>query len=100
MQVSDGKRASGRALSRPSSLSDIPTEYLIVRNDGSLEWLHQNRLQEPEERRLVKSFQRKYKRTDSLKCVKHYGSLIEEDSNSEDEVDVLWENSLHERYVL
>ena len=72
----------------------------MVWHDGSLEWLHQNRLQQPEEKKLVKRFERRYKRTDSLKCasVKHYGSISEEDSDSEDEADVLWENSLHERY--
>ena len=73
-------------------------EYLVVRHDGSLEWLHQDRLQELEERSLVKSFERRLKRTDFLKCasVKHYGSIIEEDS--EDEVHVSWENCLHQRY--
>ena len=50
-----------------------------MRHNGSLEWLHQNRLQEPVERRLVKSFERRYKRPNSLKgaTVEYYGSMIE-----------------------
>ena len=81
------------------SLLDIPTEYLVVRHDGSREWPHQNRLQEPEERRLVKSFEKRYKHTDCLKCasVKQYSSITDEDSDSEDQVDVLWESSIHKR---
>lgn len=103
VQVLDRKRAAGRAPSRLTSLLDIPTQYLVVRHDGSMEWLHQNRLQEPEDRRLVKRFERRFKRTDALKCasVKKYNNRFdddEEDDDSDDEVDVLWENTLHERF--
>lgn len=106
VQVLDRKRAAGRAPSNLSSFLDIPTEYFVVRHDGSMEWLHQNRLQEPEERRLVKGFERKFKRTEALKCasVKHYNNTLrdaedeDDEDDSDDEVDVLWENSLLEHF--
>ena len=49
VQGLERKRAAGRAPSRLSSLLDIPSEYLVVMHDGSLDWLHQNRQQEPGE---------------------------------------------------
>ena len=106
VQVLDRKRAPGRVQARLTSLLDIPAEYLVVRHDGSVEWLHQNRLQEPAERELLKKFERRFKRTEVLKCssVRHYGADAveeeDEDNNedSDDEVDVLWENQLYEHF--
>ena len=49
VQGLERKRAAGRAPSRLSSLLDITSEYLVVMHDGSLDWLHQNRQQEPGE---------------------------------------------------
>ena len=54
VQVIDRKRAAGRAPSCLTSFLDTPTGYLRVRHDRKLEWLHQSRLQNPAERRLVK----------------------------------------------
>lgn len=106
VQVLDRKRAPGRVQARLTSLLDIPAEYLVVQHDGSVEWLHQKRLQEPAERELLKKFERRFKRTEALKCssVHHYGAdaVAEEDEDnnedSDDEVDVLWENQLYEHF--
>ena len=52
----------------------------------------------------MKGFERRFKRTEELKCspVKHYRSLITQDeadeAESDDEVDVLWEKELYEHF--
>ena len=103
VQILDRQRAPGRIPAHLSSLLDIHAEYFVVRHDGSTEWLHQSRLQEPEERILVKEFERRYKRTEDKKCVsvKHYKGLVEdydEDYGSDDEVDLAWENQLSDYF--
>ena len=55
VQVLDRKRY-GRA-PRSAEPLDIPAQYLVVRVDGTTEWVPHNHLNEDEERELVKKFE-------------------------------------------
>ena len=82
---------------------DIPAKYLVVRADGSTEWLPLSHLTEDEERLLIKKFEYRFPRSADLPCapVSAYppeDRIDDEDVESDDEINVELANSLEERF--
>jgi len=95
VQVLDRKRVAGRQPQAPVSLLDIPAQYLIVRRDGSTAWIRGTALSEPDEIKLIKKFEMRYKRTEDLPCdpIAAYsatGQMLDHEYVSEDELDLHW----------
>ena len=69
IQILD-RRRYGRSPRDLQSLLDIPSQYLIVRKNGStiLMWQPQSALQAPEEQLLIKDFEKKFPRSRDRPC--------------------------------
>ena len=90
VQILDRKKY-GRAPKHMASLLDRPAQYLVVYKDGSTNWIPGSHLQDGEAKKLLKSFEYRFKRTESLPCnpVRDYPRrLAEADAESDDEVDL------------
>ena len=101
VQVLDRKRY-GRA-PRSAEPLDIPAQYLVVRVDGTTEWVPHNRLNEDEERELVKKFEYRFPRSitqpcDSVSAYPAADRIDDEGVESDDEVNVPLAVALEERY--
>ena len=102
VQVLDRKRY-GRA-ARSAEPLDVSAQYLVVRLDGTTEWVLHNRLNEDEERELVQKFESRFPRSitrpcDSVSAYPAADRIDAEDVESDDEVNVLLAVALEERYV-
>jgi hypothetical protein len=100
VQVLDRKKI-GRPPKRIASHLDIPAQYLVVHKDGSMEWVRGSHLKTGVEKRLVKDFEFRFKRTDKLPCnpVKDYPvRLAEEDARSDDELDIGHYQDIQDHY--
>ena len=101
VQVLDRKRY-GRA-PRSAEPLDIPAQYPVVRVDGTTEWVPHNRLNEGDERELVKKFEYRFPRSitqpcDSVSAYPAADRIDDEDVESDDEVNVPLAVALEERY--
>ena len=101
IQVLDRKKF-GRA-PRGAEPLDIPARYLVVRVDGTTEWVPHNCLREDDERELVKKFEYRFPRSVALPCesVSAYPAadrIDDEDVESDDEVNVPLAVALEERF--
>jgi hypothetical protein len=100
VQVLDRKKF-GRPPKRIATYFDIPAQYLIVRRDGSMEWVRGSHLKLSKEKQLVKDFEFRFKRTEKLPCnaVKDYPvRLAEEDPISDDELDLGHYRDIQDHY--
>ena len=91
-EVLNRKRMAGRQPRALASLMDIPAQYLVVRRDGSTSWIRGTALSGPEDIKLLKKFELRYKRTKDLPCdpAAAYSPAMQmpDDCVSEDELDL------------
>ena len=66
VQVLDRKRHG--CAPRSAEPLDIPAQYLVVRVDGTIEWVPHNRLNEGEETEFVKKFEYRFPRSITQPC--------------------------------
>ena len=101
VQILD-RRRHGRAPRDLQSHLDIPTQYLVIRKDGTTLWQPQSALQAPEERQLIKRFELKFPRSDAKPCepISAYitKETTEEELDSDDEVDLMLAQELEDRF--
>ena len=101
VQVLDCMRY-GRA-PRSAEPLDIPAQYLVIRVDGTKEWVPRNCLNEDEETELVKKFECRFPRPitkpcDSVSAYPAADRVDDEDVESDDEVNAPLAVALEERY--
>jgi hypothetical protein len=103
VQILDRKRF-GRAPKYLDSYLDIPCQYLVVPKDGSTRWVSNSQLTESEDVQLIKTFEKKYPRSEELPCepVKAYNSSKAQgrpDDASDDELDIAWHDAVDQHYA-
>jgi hypothetical protein len=94
----------GRAPKHIASYLDIPCQYLVVHKDGSTRWVSNSQLTEFEEVQLIKTFEKKYPRSEELPCepLKAYSASTSSDAQddvSDDELDIVWHAALDQHYA-
>ena len=98
VQIIDRKRPKGRRPTRVEHLLDIPAMYLCVLRNGKIEWRHQSRLRESDDRKLVHDFEHRFKRDAARPC--DPVSAYDADSRVDDwESDDEFDYSLHQELV-
>ena len=96
LQIVDRKKF-GRTPRNPQTWLDIPAQYLVVLSNGTVEWRSQRLLKNLQEKKLVRQFERQFRRSAALPCnpVKDYPpSSWSEEYVSDDEVDLELETQL------
>ena len=101
VQVLDRKRYG--CAPRSAKPLDIPAQSQVIRVDGTTEWLPHNRLNEDEERELVKKFECRFPRSitqpcDSVSAYPAAHRIDDEDVETDDEGNVALAVALKERY--
>ena len=101
VQILDRKR-HGRA-PRSAQPLDIPAKYLVVRVDGTLEWVPLSQLHEDDDLALVKKFEWRFPRSVGRPCepvmaydISRYAT--EDPWESDDEVDLGLAEELNARF--
>lgn len=101
VQILD-RRRHGRAPRDLQSHLDIPTQYLVIRKDGTTLWQPQSALQAPEEKQLIKRFELKFPRSDAKPCEPISAYITKETTeaelDSDDEVDLMLAQELEDRF--
>jgi hypothetical protein len=82
VQTFDRKKF-GRPPKNLPTLFDIPTQYLVVYRSGATAWVRRAHLRSPEEKKLIKAFEFRFKRRKKLPC-----NAADEDPVSDDELDL------------
>jgi hypothetical protein len=110
VQLLDRKQY-GRCPRVLASYLDIPCTYFVVRKDQSTEWVRNNTLTEPYEVQLMKQFEKRFPRSETLPCnpVRDYEAVLGaraldqkianlEDDVSDDELDIAAHAAVDEYY--
>jgi hypothetical protein len=95
------RKKIGRPPKNISSLFDIPVQYLVVYRNDATAWLRGSHLRSPKEKRMVKRFEFRFKRTEELPCnqVKDcHVRLAEENPVSDDELDIGHYQDIEDHY--